>query len=395
MTSRERVLAAINHREPDRVPLDIGGSRVSGIHVKAYQNLRDHLGLRGDPPRIYDLMQMLALVDPDVMDRLGLDVLPLHRQDVVWGLGTENWQPWQLWDGTPVQAPLGFDPVVEPDGSLSIYEGGRRAARMPRGGAFFDAAPEAIAAKVPVEQYHPPLLTDEELTWMQARARELYQGTDKALLGGLYLGNLLEMYLGGYHEWMITLLREPEYVHAIMDKTADNWIANLKLYNEAVGDYVFAAVFCDDLGMQNGQLVSCELFADRVAPYYKRIFGWLHEHTAMKSFFHSCGSIRGLLPQLVDMGVDILNPVQCTAAHMDPVELKAEYGDKLTFWGGGIDSQNVLPFGTPEEVRAQTQERLEVFSPGGGFVFNTTHNILPEVPPENLVAMVETVLAFR
>lgn len=395
MTSRERVLAAVNHQQPDRIPLDLGGSRVSGIHVAAYAKLREYLGLSGPPPRVYDLMQMLALVEPEVSDRLGLDVIPLHRREIVFGLGVEHWQPWQLWDGTAVEVPQGFAPRPTPDGSLLLYHEGKPAARMPRGGAFFDAVPEAIAAKVPPDQYHPPLLTDEELAWMQQQAAALYHDTDKALLGGLYLGNLLEMYLGGFHEWMVTLYREPEYVHAIFEKTAENWIENLRLYNQAVGQYIFAVVFCDDLGMQRGEWVSPELFAERVAPYYRRIFGWLHEHTSLKVFLHSCGSIRRLLPLLVDVGVDILNPVQCTAANMDPAELKAAFGAQLTFWGGGIDSQTVLPFGTAEQVCEQTRERLAIFSPGGGFVFGTTHNVLPEVPPENLVAMLDTVRQWR
>lgn len=391
MTSRERVEAALRHEQPDRVPLDLGGSRVTGLHVRAYQALRDYLGVTGPPPKVYDLMQMLALVEEPVLSLLGVDVIPLHRREIIWGLGTEAWQPWELWDGTPVQAPAGFAPEVQPNGDLLVYHHGQPAARMPHGGSFFDSVPEAIAAKVPPAEYNPPLLTDEELQWLQDQARQLYHGTDKALLGGLYLGNLFEIYLGGFEEWLVTLHTDPGYVHAIYDKTADNWIANLKLYNEAVGQYVCAAVFCDDLGMQRGEWVRCDLFEERVAPYYKRIFGWMHEHTQLKVFLHSCGSIRNLIPSLVEAGVDILNPVQCTAANMDPAELKREFGDRLVFWGGGIDTQSVLPFGTPAEVRRQTQERLDTFAPGGGFVFNTVHNVLPEVPPENLMAMVETV----
>lgn len=394
MTSRERVHAALNHQQPDRVPLDIGGSRVTGIHVRAYQALRDYLGLGGDPPRVYDVMQMLALVDPEVLERLGIDVIPLHRREIIWGLGVEQWQPWRLWDGTPVQVPAGFSPKTQPNGDLLIYHEGRPVARMPKGGDFFDSVPEAIAAKVPPEAFHPPLLTDEELQWMQDQARQLHRDTDKAILGGLYIGNLFEIYLGGFEEWMVTLHTDPAYVHAIYERLTENWIANLKLYDEAVGPYICAVVFCDDLGTQRGEWVRRDLFEERVAPYYRRVFGWMHEHTRLKVFLHSCGSIWNLLPVLVDVGVDILNPVQCSAAGMDPLALKREFGDQLVFWGGGVDTQHVLPFGTPDEVRAQTRERLDIFAPGGGFVFNTVHNILPEVPPENLVAMVETVHAW-
>ncbi|MHB1296399.1 MAG: uroporphyrinogen decarboxylase family protein [Anaerolineae bacterium] len=393
MTSRERVLAAINHREPDRVPLDLGGSRVTGIDVSAYTRLRRHLGLRLEPAKVVDVWQMLAWVEDPVVQALGADVLPVPRLNQEFGTRVDTWQPWQLDDGTAVQMPGNFHPVEGPAGARDVYLDGELVARKAASSVYFD---RMIEFKVydplpPVETFPMPVFTEEELRWRQHWAETLRHETDKAIVGdfGYPLGRW-----GSYQEWMTTVGTDPDYVLAYNERKIENMLTNMALFAEAVGDHIDVVWLGEDLGTQQGLMISPHAVRTLIAPYYKRLFDWVHQHTAWKVFFHCCGGIYPIIDTLIEAGVDILNPVQTTARGMDPVRLKAEFGDRLVFWGGGIDTQTVLPYGTLPEIREQVRERIQILGRGGGFVFNPVHNIQGDISPDRLIAMYETVRRY-
>jgi len=390
MSSRERVLAAIDHREPDRVPIDLGGTRVTSIEPGLYTRLREQLGVRGDPVKVLDVWQMLAWVEQPVVEALGVDVLPVPRLIQDFGMRIDAWRPWQLDDGTLVQMPANFEPVTDEDGSLCIYQDGELVGKKVPASPFFDRMVEfkVYDPLPPIESFKMPMFTDKDLAWRRHWAETLRAQTDKALMGEF--GPILGRW-GSYQEWMYTIAANPDYVIAYYERKVENLLANLKLYADAVGDNIDVIWWGEDFGTQTGLMISPRMFNQMVAPYYKRLFDWVHAHTAWKVFFHCCGAIYPIIGTWIDCGVDILNPVQTTAAGMEPKKLKTEFGDRLVFWGGGIDTQTVLPFGTLDEIREQVQERIRIFGPGGGFVFNPTHNIQSDVTVDRLLAMFQAV----
>lgn len=390
MSSRERVLAAIDHREPDRVPIDLGGTRVTSIEPGLYTRLREQLEVRGDPVKVLDVWQMLAWVEQPVVEALGVDVLPVPRLIQDFGMRIDAWRPWQLDDGTLVQMPANFEPVTDEDGSLCIYQDGELVGKKVPASPFFDRMVEfkVYDPLPPIESFKMPMFTDKDLAWRRHWAETLRAQTDKALMGEF--GPILGRW-GSYQEWMYTIAANPDYVIAYYERKVENLLANLKLYADAVGDNIDVIWWGEDFGTQTGLMISPRMFNQMVAPYYKRLFDWVHAHTAWKVFFHCCGAIYPIIGTWIDCGVDILNPVQTTAAGMEPKKLKTEFGDRLVFWGGGIDTQTVLPFGTLDEIREQVQERIRIFGPGGGFVFNPTHNIQSDVTVDRLLAMFQAV----
>jgi uroporphyrinogen decarboxylase len=393
MTSRERVLRAVNHQEPDRVPVDLGGSRVTSIDVAAYARLRQALGLAGEPPQIIDVWQMLAWVERPVVDTLAVDALPVPYLTGPFGLRIDRWAPWQLDNGTPVQVPANFAPVRDADGNFCLYLDGDLVAKKVITSPYFD---RMIEFKVydplpPVESWPMPPFSDEELNWRRRWAETLRRETDKAILGDF--GPILGRW-GSYQEWMLTLAADPEYVLAFYERKTEALIRNMALYAQAVGDNIDIVWLAEDFGTQQGLMISPRTFRRMVAPYYKRLFDWVHAHTPWKVFFHCCGAIYPIIDTLIECGVDILNPVQTSAAGMDPAKLKADFGQRLTFWGGGVDTQRVLPYGTCDEVRQQVRERIAIFAPGGGFVFNPVHNIQGDVPTDHILAMYEAVREY-
>jgi uroporphyrinogen decarboxylase len=393
MSSRERVLAAINHQEPDRLPVDLGATRVTGIQPGVLTKLRERLGLPPQPPQVMDVWQMLAWVDRATVERLGADALPVPRLVLDFDMHLDAWRPWQLDDGTLVQMPGNFDPQVEADGSLTLYLHGEKVAQKVPSSAYFDKWLETRMSYTtpPIDAIPLVTLNDEELAWRRHWAETLRAETDKALVGdfGFNLGRW-----GSYQEWLYTLGADPDYVRAWYDRKIENLLENARLYAEAVGNNIDVIWLMEDFGTQKGMMISPKTFSAMVAPYYRRLFAWIHEHTPWKIFFHSCGGIYPIINTLIDGGVDILNPVQTAASGMDPVRLKAEFGSRVTFWGGGIDTQDVLPFGTPAMIRQQVKERIEIFGRGGGFVFNPIHNIQEDVPVENLLAMYAAVQEY-
>jgi hypothetical protein len=418
LTSRERVNMALNHQEPDRVPLDLGGSPVSGMHVSVVYALRQALGLDapGTPVKVVEPYQMLGEIAPDLINALGVDIVPLGAPTTMFGFKNEGWKPWTTFDGTPVLVPEGFNTVPEPDGDLLMYPEGDQSVppsgRMPSGGWYFDAIvrqPPIDEANLNVEdnleEFAP--ITDDVLDHFAREADRLYTQTDKAILanfGGTAFGDIALVPatqlkhpkgIRDIEEWYVSTIARRDYVRAIFERQCEIALANLEKLYAVVGDRVAVVMVTGtDFGAQTGPFISPKTYRSLYQPFHIRVNTWIHTHTSWKTFIHSCGSVYALIPDFIDAGFDILNPVQCSAAHMDPAALKQAFGDHITFWGGGVDTQKTLPFGTPGDVRREVRERLRIFAPGGGFVFNTIHNVQPLSPVENVLALYETVREY-
>ena len=395
MNSRERVLSALGHRQPDRVPIDCGGTRQSGIAASTYHRIKQRLGIN-TPTRVYDVFQMLAEIERPVMERFGGDCIGLLRPAVAFGIRNEGWKPWTMFDGTPVEVPDGFRPVADEQGDLVLYyPDGSPAARMPKGGFYFDRLEKFPGAlHTDPDKLELPLLLHEECDYLHAQAEAYFQNTDLAIVAPM--GPPYELFFnigtGDFPAWMITLATEPEYVDALLTRIVDAWLENLRRFVDAVGDRVQVLQFNDDLGTQEAPFLSVRMFRERIFPHYKRGLDWVHCHTKMKVFMHNDGAIASLIPTLIEMGVDILNPVQTTAAGMDPVMLKREFGDRIVFWGAACDCQHTLPFGTPEQVAEEVRRSVDILGAGGGYVLASVHNIQANVPPENVIALFDAAL---
>jgi hypothetical protein len=414
-TSRERVNLALAHKEADRVPLDLGGSPTTGMQVSIVYRLRQALKLDppGTPVKVIEPYQMLGEIKPDLMEALGVDVVGLGGTKTMFGFKNEGWKPWTFFDGTPVLVPQGFNTDPEANGDILMYPEGDKSVppsgRMPKGGFYFDSIirqPPVDDARLNVEdnleEFGP--ISDEDLEHFRGEADRLYTQSDKAILanfGGTSFGDialvpgiLLKHPKGirDVEEWYVSTATRRDYVYKVFERQCAIGLKNLEKIFQVVGNKV-TAVFATgtDFGAQNGPFISTGAYRDLFKPFHKKVNDWIHKNTSWKSFIHSCGSVRALIPHFVEAGFDILNPVQCSAAGMNPLELKKEFGARLTFWGGGVDTQRTLPFGTPEEVRKEVRERLKIFGTGGGYVFNTTHNVQACVPIENVLAMYETV----
>lgn len=400
MTSRERVLKAVNHQEPDRVPIDLGGTAMTGIMAQALHPLRKELGLEERQVKVIEVFQMLGEVEADVVDALGVDVLPVEPLVQLFELPRERWKPWTLFDGTPVLAPGDFDVEINERGDWLLHSGGRPdapvVARMPRDGYYFDD-PGLIDmhpgfTPPPIEELRKaePPLPDEEIAFMAECARQLRRTTDKALILDVWrhagLGRV-----GSIPDFLILLATDQDYVKRLFEFHTELTLINYERLWKAIGDDA-DMIFIDgkDYGAQRNEMFSPKWFEKLFLPWYKIIYDWVHEHTTWKTWQHSCGSIPNIIPMLVESGLDVLNPVQTSAAGMEPADLKQKFGDRLTFWGGGVDTQHTLPFGTPEEVAAEVEERIRIFAPGGGFVFNPVHNIQANTPPRNIITAYET-----
>lgn len=419
MNSRQRVEAALNHRQPDLVPLDLGGSAVTGMHVSSVYHLRQTLGLdpAGTPVKVTEPYQMLGEIKPDLMEALGVDVVGLGGRRTMFGFENKDWKPWTLFDGTPVMVPAAFNTQPEPNGDILMYPEGDRSAppsgRMPRGGFYFDTIvrqdpidDDKLNVEDNLQEFGP--LSDDDLGYFAREADRLHRETDKAILanfGGTAFGDIalvpapfLKQPKGirDVEEWYISTLTRFDYVYEVFRRQCEIALANLARLHEAVGDRVTAVFITGtDFGAQHGPFIGPAAYRRLYQPFHRQVNHWIHEHTNWKTFIHSCGSVIALLPDIVDAGFDILNPVQCSAVGMDPRTLKGRFGDRLTFWGGGVDTQKTLPFGTPEQVRKEVAERIQIFGQGGGFVFNPVHNVQARTPAENLVAMYETVREAR
>jgi len=400
MTSRERIIATLNHEQPDMLAIDFGGMRSSGISAIAYNKLKNYLNIRGGETRLYDIYQQLAEPEPEILERLGGDVVQLHRLAPSFGIRNDRWKPGKLPDGSDCVTPYGFDPVPNDRGGLDIIKDGRVFARMPKDGLYYDIVYYAYADvetvgdidKIPING-----ITDEELAYLEKEAKRLYENTDKAILGP-FGGNILEWGQGewGYEKFLLAMAEKPDLVLYWFDKLAEVHMSDLKKYLNAVGDYINVIQFSDDLGTQTAPQISPNMYREMIKPYHKKLYRYVRENfPRVKVFIHCCGAVFDLLPDLVDAGVEIINPVQISAMGMDPRKLKDRFGTELSFWGGGANMQTFVNTHGIAEIQSHVRELIDIFSPGGGFVFNQCHNIQADVPPEKVVAIYDVALAAR
>lgn len=418
MNSRRNVILALNHQEPDKVPLDLGGSPTTGMHVSTVYALRQALKLDpiGIPVKVIEPFQMLGEIAPDLCEALGVDVVGLSSKMTMFGFKNEDWKTWKLFDGTPVLVPGKFNTEPDADGNIQQYPQGDRSSspctRMPKEGFYFDAIdkqPSIDWKKINVEdnleEFGP--ISAEDLKFLQYEAERLYTQTDKAILanfGGMGFGDIalvpgLQLLdpqgVRGVKEWYMCHIIRPDHILRVFDRQCEIALENLERIFKVVGDKVTALFITGtDFGAQNGPIISNMKYRKLYKPFHKRVNDWIHENTSWKTFIHSCGSVEPLIREFIEAGFDILNPVQTSAANMDPHMLKSKYGDKITFWGGGVDTQKTLPFGTPKQVQTEVRERIRIFAPGGGFVFNTIHNVQPKIPIENVLAMYKSLREY-
>jgi hypothetical protein len=416
MTSRERLAAALKHRQPDRIPVDFNGTAVTGMHVKCVIGLREHYGLEKRLVKVHEPYQMLGWIDDDLQTSLGIDVEGVYGPETMFGYRNENWTPWRMDDGTEVLMSGNFRTTKDRNGDTLVYPGGDLSAppsgRLPKNGFFFDT----IIRQDPIDearldpennlQEFGPIAeaTLDHFDAESRRAAATGRGTI-ASFGGTALGDIALVPAPGLkrpkgirdvEEWYVSTLTRRPYVHKVFERQTEIALRNLEKTHARVGDRVQAVFTCGtDFGTQQSTFCSVAAFRELYMPYYKRINDWIHGHTAWKTFKHSCGAVEALIPAFIESGFDILNPVQVSAAGMDARKLKEKYGRDIVFWGGGVDTQKTLAFGAPPQVRAEVLERCEVFGRDGGFVFNSVHNIQADVPVANVVAMFEAVKEFN
>ena len=404
MKSSERILAAINHRQPDKIPVDLGSSTVTGISAIAYNNLKRHLDI-SSPTRIFDVVQQLANVDMQIIYLFGVDALDINRVTTE----TADWYEVELADGSKAEYPSWFRPLKSPDGSWYTTDAdGNILSRMASGAAFYD---QMI---FPYENGYPADFKDlnvalKKISWvvhshasnlnateLREKLLNLKKTSDKALVmsGG---AKLLELgfFIRRMDNFLTDLLTEQDKLCEMLDILVDMHLAGLEKKCNAIGDIVDVIRFGDDLGMTSGAFMDLETFRKIFKPRYRILCDYVKKHSNMKIFLHSCGSIKQYIPDLIEVGFDILNPVQTNCFDMDPITLKREFGKDITFWGGGVDTASVLNRGSVEDVRRDVLNRCEIFSKDGGFVFAPIHNILSEVPPQNIVAAYNAVREFN
>lgn len=406
MTSRERVLAALNHQPPDRIPIDLSGHRSSGIAARAYPALRAALGLPPRPIYVYDPVQQLAIVDDDVLDRFGVDTVELGRafcRDPKW------WTEWTLPGGPPFYMPAWTRPERRNDEWILRSPSGRIIARMPEGSEHFDQVwwpfhdgPEdltRIEALYPEHMWTgvaappgPAISSQDEFATTAAAFRA---STPRAILG-LFGGNLLEMGQFYYRmdHFLMMLADAPARAHRFLDALLEIHLRNLERYLAAVGPSLDVICFGDDLGAQQGPQISPRMYREFFQPRHRQMWTRARQLAPVKVMLHCCGGVRPLLPLLIEAGLDAINPVQVSAKGMEAAALKRDFGRDLVFWGGGCDTQRVLPQASPDQVRAHVVEQCRALARGGGFVFQQVHNILGHVPPANIIAMYDAVASY-
>lgn len=418
MNSRERVIKAINHKRPDRVPLDFGGTDFTGIHASVISKLRDYYGLANDiPVKVIEPCQMLGEIKEDLGNIIGIDCMQLQFRKNIFGFENNNWKEWKLFDGTPVLVPEKFNTKVNKDGSIFQYPEGdgmvNPSAVMPKEGYYFDLIArqheideDDLNIDDNIEEFG--LIDSEDLSFLKKHINHLYDNTSYAIIAnipGMSFGDVglipapsLRDPKGirDIEEWYISLATRKEYIYKVFNKQCDIGILNLKSFFETVNHKIEVVVItAADLGTQNGQFISNDLYKELFKPFHTKINNWIHLNTNCKTFIHTCGSVENLIPEFIKAGFDILNPVQISAKNMNPEQLKKKYGKDIVFWGGGINTQSTLPFGSKEEVENEVKKTLDVFSPIGGFVFSSVHNIQPNTPIKNIVTMIETIKKFN
>jgi uroporphyrinogen decarboxylase len=396
MTPRERIIKALKHEETDRVPVDLGSTESSGITWRAYNRLKKHLGIGGDT-FVFDLAQLIAKVDIKIAEIVGSDAVPLLFEPL-------KWKSWEFDEGVPVKIPAGVNLKKLPDGStLLVRQEDNNAkdtvlARLPVSGFYFDAVFNPLGNinqdddlkrfESFFESFDLPGYLDEGFERLSVRAKNLHSQTDFAVVGNLWVHIIAAgQSHRGFENFMVDLAVNKKLAHRILSKQLDFYLERIDRYCRAIGGNVDVIQVNDDLGTQNGPQISLHLYREMIKPYHKELWGYIKEKCGKPILFHSCGSVYNFIPDLIECGIDALNPIQVSAKNMDTAALKKEFGRYITFWGGGCDTQKILPFGTPEQVAAEVKKRVADLADGGGFVFCQVHNIQPDVPVENILAM--------
>ena len=396
--------------------MDFGSTAVTGIHVSSVELLRDHYGLEKRPVRVCEPYQMLGEVEEDLADAMGIDTVSVVPHKTLFGFPNENYKEFQTPWGQVVLVSEHFNTRVEPNGDVFIFPEGDMTApasgQMPSNGFFFDTIvrqPVIDEDKLDPEDNLEAfgLISDEDLDHYRNELDRL-EGTDRAIvatLGGMAFGDIALVPapflkhpkgIRDIAEWYISTAARQDYIHEVFSRQCDYAVQNLEKLNKVLGDRIDVVFLCGtDFGTQVSTFCSPQTFSDLWAPYYRQVNDWIHRNTSWKTFKHSCGAVESFMEHFIEVGFDIINPVQCSASGMDPRVLKEKYGDRLVFWGGGVDTQKTMPFGTPEEVRREVLERCEIFAPNGGFVFDSIHNLQALSPVENMVAMIDAVREFN
>lgn len=416
MESKQRLVNALNHKQSDKIPIDLGSNAVTGIHIHVVEQLRKFFELEDHPVKVIEPYQMLGEIEPDLLEVLGVDVIGLWGKNNMFGIPQENWKPFKTFWGQVILVPGNFNTTIDGNGDLLIYPEGDTTvpagAKMPKSGFFFDA----ICRQEPIDEanLNPEdnleefvQYTNEDLKYWKTQIQNV-EGSGKGLIanfGGTGLGDIaLVPAMNLKHpkgirditEWYMSSLMRPDYLHQVFDRQTDIAVDNLVKVYSVIGEAIDAIFICGtDFGTQDSTFCSPETFNELYAPYYRKVNNWIHKNTGWKTFKHCCGAVEPFMKHFIDAGFDIINPVQISAAGMVPEHLKKEYGDHLVFWGGGVDTQHTLPFGTPRDVREQVFRTCEAFSGNGGFVFNAVHNIQANVPVKNVIAMIEAVHEFN
>ena len=415
MTSRERVRAALNHEQPDRVPVDFGGTFETGIAVSTVYYLRQALGLDSpdDRVKVVEPYQMLGEIKDDMRDKIGVDTTALYNYVTAFGYESKDWKPWTTFDGANVLVPGMFNTKPDEKGDIYMYPQGDRAAHpsavMPNGGYYFDSIirqhpidDDNLDVKNNLEEFG--LYSDELLKYLDKQSENLFNNSDRAIVysfTGTSFGDVANTTgpelkdpkgIRDTAEWYMSFVTRKEYIYNVFAGECEIGMANLAKVYEAVGNRIdVIKITGADYGSQRGPLISPDWYREMIKPFHVQMCDWIHRNTSWKIFMHCCGGIRPLLDDIIDAGFDIISPVQTSAGGMEANGLKDDFGDRIVFWGGGVETQRTLPFGTPEEVYNEVTERIHIFNEGGGFVFNAIHNIQPNTPVENILAMVKAI----
>jgi len=409
-SSKQNFKATINHKQPDRVVVDFGSSPVTGIHAVIVEKLREYYGLEKKPVKIIEPYQMLGELDDDLIREMGVDVIGLGGENNMFGIPNKGWKIHKTFWGQEVLFPGEFNYTFNSNGDILIHPEGDTSvapsAMMPKTGYFFDALDrqgpiDDSTLKVEDNLEEFSRVTERDLKYWEEQVKSVENSGKGVLanLGGTALGDIALVPavqlknpkgIRGVTEWYISTLMREDFVREIYDRETDIAVENLRDLSKVIGNRIDVVYICGaDMGTQNSTFCSPETFKRVWVPYYKKVNDWIHENTGWKTFKHSCGAIEPLMDLFIEAGFDIINPVQINAERMDPVELKKKYGDRIIFWGGGVDTQGVFAFGTPQQVKEQVKRQCSILNENGGFVFNTVHNIQANVPFGNVIAMLE------
>lgn len=416
MTGRECVRMALAHREPEQVPMDFGSTTVTGMHALCVERLRTHYGLERRPVKVHVPYNMLGLIEDDLAKAMGLDIAGVFPRNTIYGYPNEDWKEFETPWGQIVLISGHFHHTTDINGDLLTYPQGdmtaRPSGRMPASSYFFDTIirqeeidEDNLNPDDNLQEFGPLSESDVSHFTREVAAASATGRAVIVAIGGAGFGDIALIPAPGLKqpkgirditEWYVSLATRQDYVQTIFARQCGIALGRLRQLHAAVGNAIDILYLCGtDFGTQTSRFCSLEAFDQLWAPHYRRLNGWIHANTTWKTMKHTCGAVESLLPRLIDVGFDIFNPVQCSAAGMEPAALKRKYGDRLVFYGGGVNTQQTLPFGTREGVRAEVLERCRIFSTGGGYIFNAIHCVQANTPVENVVAMIDAVKEFN